>query len=490
MNNVTDDVIYRYLPNADTGSVKVNSDSYRILEHNGRRGFNATKISTKFSIDRHTLNGNTGSVSLWAMSLEDLYSMSHFETFAQSNPHYMHYNFLTDSETVGDMRNSTFSFCFTNSWYPVLYAKFYKGSFQPDGFYPVLKAVCGAGHFHMHKNTWYQLTLTFDKPASRIYIYVNGILAATSDTVHNNLIFEKVADTLYGGNPTLVLSDICFFDKELTADEVKQFYRSEEIYENKDITDELLRTYCGKDMPDFDFTPDSSWILKCSRTLKDKKDLDYFYVQGKTDAPSITDEGLYIETRQDLVTNKGAGHRDTDAVYLWTGDFFEGNLYLEYEFKPLQKDGLSLLMLQSSGMQREDFMKDYPLRTDGSMHMVCWEDVRNYHWEYFRNVVDVRNDVASHAMIKNPWLAPIGYSCMDKPLEINKWHKLQFLQIENHLRCVIDGKVVLDVYDRADMNKGPVLNAGRIGIRCMIRTKLLIRNMKVYNQDIFESKHE
>lgn len=477
--------IYHYLKDAQVDNVKVSGGDYRIIEHDGRCGFNSTSIHTKFEINHHNLNEDEGSVSLWIMSLEDLDAAAHNSWFYGSNPHCDNYNFLSDNEEVCNSRDARFVFGFINGWYPGLWAKFYKGNWQPAGFYPKLMAVVGAGHFSMKKNRWYYFTLTFNKNLNRIAIYVDGILITRSDTVHNSLIFEKIGDTLYGSNPTLALSDICFYDEQLGNEQIVKNYLSEAKNEDTEAIEELKKMYCGKGMKKFDFIPDKSWILKCDRPLNRKEDLEYFYVQGKTDAPSLTDEGIYIQTRQDLVTNAGAGQKDKDALYLWSGDFFEGNLYLEYEFKSLHKDGLSLLMLQCSGMQREDFMKDYPLRADGSMHMVCWEDVRSYHWEYFRNVVDTRNDVASHAMIKNPWLAPMGYSCMDGEISINEWHKLQFLQIENHLQCVIDGKIVLDIYDYPDVNRGPILNCGRFAIRCMIRTKLMIRNLKVYNQKPF-----
>ena len=67
-------------------------------------------------------------------------------------------------------------------------------------------------------------------------------------------------------------------------------------------------------------------------------------------------------------------------------------------------------MFQASGMQREDFMKEYPLRTNGSMSTVHSEDVRNYHWEFFREMNDTRNDVCSHGCSeKVPWLPSRWY---------------------------------------------------------------------------------
>ncbi len=37
--------------------------------------------------------------------------------------------------------------------------------------------------------------------------------------------------------------------------------------------------------------------------------------------------------------------------------------------------------------------------------------------------------------------------------------------------------------DNANINNGPVLNSGYIAIRCMIRAKILFRNLKVYNKN-------
>jgi len=39
-------------------------------------------------------------------------------------------------------------------------------------------------------------------------------------------------------------------------------------------------------------------------------------------------------------------------------------------------------MIHASGKTREDFLADYPKRTNGTMNTVHAVDVRNYHWEY------------------------------------------------------------------------------------------------------------
>lgn len=48
---------------------------------------------------------------------------------------------------------------------------------------------------------------------------------------------------------------------------------------------------------------------------------------------------------------------------------------------------------------------------------------------------------------------------------------------------IIDGKVIFDVEDQADSNNGPILNSGHIAIRCMWKTRLRIRNLRVFNRE-------
>jgi hypothetical protein len=70
-------------------------------------------------------------------------------------------------------------------------------------------------------------------------------------------------------------------------------------------------------------------------------------------------------------------------------------------------------------MHREDFMADYPRRRTGSMRMVFGENVRNYHWEYYRHMNDTRHDMASSGLIKQPWQWPLAYQCLDRTLALD-----------------------------------------------------------------------
>jgi len=176
---------------------------------------------------------------------------------------------------------------------------------------------------------------------------------------------------------------------------------------------------------------------------------------------------------------------DHEQVYLWTKQHFEGHLALEFEFMPRQHNGLSLLMLQASGMQREDFMADYPLRTTGAMNMVFMENVRGYHWEFFREMDDTRNDVASSALIKQPWQRPLAYYCLNRQLALHEWHRVQFVQEGPRLRGAIDGELVFDVTDDPFAHTGGFYQCGHIAIRCMTKTKNFYRNLKIHTRSPF-----
>lgn len=472
----------QYLLNEEENrSYSVKGGGIRRLSLKKRNGINATSIHTRIVLPKHNLNDDCGTLTLWFYSLEDLATMSQLTSFSMSNKFFQNYTFLSDNEKLQDFENSVFSINWDNCWYPQFYFKFYKGKVYPDGYNPEAKAIVTAGHFHIHKDTWYQLSITWNKPQSKYKLYMNGILIATSDSFATNLVNEKVNEILYAGNPCFCISDIKFYNEVLKEEELTELFKHESSCIDEDIQAPIRQTFKGEGVEEFKWKLDDSWKNKLDMSLMEEEHLKHFYVQGCLEAPSVTAEGLLVTTPQNIPKH-GSVKEDLDQVYLWSDRTFEGDLYVEYEFKSLKERGLSLLMVQASGMQREDFMADYPLRTNGSMITVFGEDVRNYHWEYYREMNDVRNDVASHALLKNPWGNPIGYRCMTEPIDRSTWHKVQFLQEGAHLRCIMDGMVVIDCVDNAFSNSGPVLNFGRIAIRCMVRTKVIFRNLKVFNK--------
>ena len=452
----------------------------RVVSFDGRQGVNTTSIHSVLELKAHTMKEPRGAVTLWIMSLEDLSPFAPNAGMKKSNPHFGVYPFLSDCPNPQDFNQAGFKLAWVARWHPSLVALFGKGTIYEDAFDLPHKALISVSHFTLKARTWYQFTLTWDYEKDQYSLYVNGILIGREDQYHmSRLHRDPITGSLYLGNPTLCYADIKFYDRAPVGDVVYRQFKNEAVHFSQEIEDELLYTYAGKGRKSFDWRPDPSWRNELSLSLTKPADMENFYVQGKAEDLRITDDGLLVET-----VNKEMNRAVLeDQVYLWTHKTFEGDLYVEYEFKPLRPAGLSLLMVQASGMNREDFMADYPLRTSGRMTTVYGEDVRNYHWEYYREMADMRNDVENSALMKNPFSYPLSFGARNTPVAIGQWHKLQFRQIGNQLVGAIDGVMMVEFEDNGFTNNGPVYNYGHIAIRCMLRTKMLFRNVNVYSRE-------
>jgi hypothetical protein len=477
------DIIYKF----NTLSSKDNSNILgpaRILKKNGRTGLNTTSSSTKLKILKHNINNLKGTLSMWIMALEDIAPAWSAVYFGTDNKYFNVFPLLVDKEDMGNFSGANFSFHILRSWHPGLTIKFKQGT----GHDMYNHAAAAANHSDFEKLRWYHLTASWDMENKQVSLYINGIKVGSHDVTAERLGRDQCGDTLFMGNPTLCISELAFYNQVLSDEDVYNAYRIEvtdfdSIYERK-----LKHIYTGAGLELFKFFPDEEWEKKLDLSLNTPKDLDSFYIQGYTDAVKISKEGLLVETPNVPI---GEGQYEKQ-VYIWTKKPFEGDLYVEYEFKTLRKGGLSLIMIQASGMQREDFMADYPLRIAGNMNMVAWSSIRNYHWEYYREMNDVRNDIATGAMLKNPYQYPIGFGTLNHSLSLNEWHKLELLQIGDKITGAIDGKIIIKGVDNGFTNNGAVYDFGRIAIRCMVRSKIIFRNLKVYNRkpdfDIVESK--
>ena len=225
------------------------------------------------------------------------------------------------------------------------------------------------------------------------------------------------------------------------------------------------------------------WTHGVTYPMDKQADLDALYIQaGKWSdrVARITDGALEVRTPvPDTARLPETDIADHGHAYFWFPDFVEGDVRLDYDFQILEPGGLSLIMVQAAGIHGERFLEDYPRRTSGAMRMVAWEDVRNYHLEYYREMDDVRNDLATFALVKNPWLRPLGYATRTWQWQMNRWYHLCFAQQEGSLRLFIDDDLVIDARDDAFNNNGPLLQRGYVALRCMFRTAMRFKDVSI-----------
>lgn len=470
---------YHFDDLSESGDYNIHGDA-RILDLKGKVGVNPQSIHTLIEIPEHNIvRDNEGSMIIWAFFLEELNAAHQTKAMTYDNDSWFIYPLISDINDVSNSEDANFGMYFFAEWHPQFYVKMYKGKLYPTRVDPPQKAFVTSEHFSFKANKWYQLTFTWNKDSEDLRLYANGVLIGTDDKYHNAFHIDPVNEKLFTGNPTICYGNVDFYDVELPGTTIAEMYRREAPDFDQQYVDHLQHVFNGHDVKDFNWQIDDRWTEKLNLKLNEPNLLDTFYVQGFQDAPSVTEDGLLIETPN----LPQQGNTIEKQVYMWPLQRFEGDIYIEYEFKPLRKGGLSLLMAQCSGMNREDFMKDYPLRTNGNMGTVLAQGVRNYHWEYYREMNDVRNDVASGGLVKNPYFYPLSYGTFKENLKNNEWHKLQFLQRGNTIIGAIDGKILVSGTDDANLNNGPVLSSGYMAIRCMVRTKILFRNLKVYNKN-------
>lgn len=478
---------HRYpLSSATRDELDVRRSGVRRITHAGRSGWVLDSTQGCIRLGAHGLDARRGTVTCWAMPVEDLMTWAQTEKQNLNNPHARHVVLLSDREAVGDQKAANFSLAWDSNWHPGFTAKWFHGDIY-EGFIGAPKAAATAGHLPFRAGHWYHIACSWDHDAGTYRVYVNGVLVAHHSEFPRpgEVTFDSPGPFLFTGSPMWCMGDVEIFDSAFDANDAEARFRAEATKADEQVQGELRRVYHGEGLEPLAFDPAPPWSPRLHMALDDPEDLAEFYVQGGLDAPSITDEGLRIRT-----PNRPPAHNfgipDHDAVYLWTQRRFEGDLYVRFDWRNDLPGGLALLMLQASGMHGESPLTDHRLRTAGNMESVAWQDIRNYHWEFLREMNDVRNDVASHALLKNPWRRPLAFGVAGPLYEPHVWHSLEFLQEGGRLRGAIDGTVVISATDDPGTSAGPVLSRGHLVIRAMARTDIVVRDLEVWTRSKFD----
>jgi hypothetical protein len=449
---------------------------HRFVRVGGRTGYQPLSSTAHLRVPCRGAQLERGTFLLWLAPCETLTVSPPLAHVTERDPHWMRYALLADGWPAQDPARSVFAWYWQSQWHPQMVAKFKRGpagntaaDFGVTPYVPV-------EHLPLREGRWYQLALTWDKPASRLRVYVNGILCGTTRYPFRA---EPAGDELYLGNPAMVFAGLECLARELTADEVARRHADDSTPKDQSVDEELRRLFVPAPPEPARWEPGPDWSERAHFPFTRAGDLAGWHQQGCAGEPfalrarEVTPEGLLLQTPDEIHTES--------RMYLWSPAVFEGDLAVALDFRPESATGLALLVLQASGMQREDFLTDHPPRTSGAMDTIIADRVRNYHWEFFRHAVDVRSDLATHVLAKNPWMRPLAMSTQP-PLALEQWHRLLFVQEGGRLRAAVDGDWVLEARDDPAAHAGPVLSRGRIGLRLMYGTRMRFRDLRVWNR--------
>lgn len=443
---------------------------HRFVAVGGWTGFQPTSLHTRAEIKTGLHRAPRGTLSLWFSPLEDL-------TFSPSNQSQSQvpfkFPFLTDFHPGREVQRMKFGIFFTNT-YPELVAKFAAGEVFPTLDHQLAPFVYVEA-VRLRQGSWYHLALTWDRAARRLAIYLNGMLAGLNLQAEN---FEEAAPLLYVGNPMMLLRELRIEDREARADEIAAQYRAGQPAANEETDADLRRLLEPAFGAPLDLRRDASWSPVFERAFTRPGDLEGWLRQGPSEKymhdfrMEITPEGLYLKTPAQI--------ENETRMYLWSPANFEGDQWIEFDFRLESPKGLALLVLCASGMQREDYITDHGLPANGGMGFIL-RDLRNYHWEFVRRVEAMRPDVETQYLAKNPFGRRLHCGAIPR-LEEDRWVRLRMIKAGPRLHGSMDGRTVFDVTDSPFDNNGPVYNFGRIAFRQMYHTALRYRNLTVFQR--------
>ncbi len=439
---------------------------HRFVKIAGITGIHISSLKTKAFIETTALQSDRGTLSLWMSPLEDIDK-------APSTGLNTIYPLISDHYPLSLADSCDFSVYYDGSGYPRVIARFTDGSFWKQMDYGVAPFVY-AESLPLQKGQWYNLAITWDKPAGTIIMYINGELVGHNFLAKN---FKSDRSKVYIGNPLMILSNLKIQTDILSSEEIMKEYLSMRPLSNQ-LSDNVIRDIViPRDKPALNMHLDDSWkkVYECS--FSKNSDLDGWIFQTGDKFRdkfklNVTENGLYWET-PDIIDAESRG-------YLWCPAKVEGDQWIEFEFQLVSPKGLALVMMCASGMQGEDIIEDHGLRKTGSMGDML-ANYRNYHWEFVRRVEAMRTDVETQYVSKNPWGKSLFIGCVPR-LEQNHWIKVRFIKIGNKLYGSFDGKTVFEAADNAYDNNGPVLNSGRVVLRQMYNTAMRYRNFVIYQK--------
>lgn len=478
--------VSRSLQAAGNWSDATISGPVREVEMDGRRGLNALSAHTIITLRKpgHTLNQERGALTFWLLPLEDYAYFFEPHHLPAHEPDYGIHPILTDNTSLRKPEKANFCIVGRNFWFRQILYKF-NSTDADDVFFNChgQRASHGPDDLHLKPNQWYQLGLSWDHGKQVYALYVNGIRVCDGDSRVPQII-DKANEALHTGCPLFAMGELNFYDQHLDRHAFAAIHAREATRIDDETMKELKDRYDPAVLPAFNWDIGPSYRKALDLSLTEPHQLDRFYVQGCTHGVRITQEGLQVETpTPDQPPYHFFNNPDkaaTSQVFLHTWETFEGDIALEVDFMSRAPEGLAFAMIHSSGMQREDYMKDYPLRTTGAMDMAYKENVRNFHWEFFRIHDGLRKDRTTSLFFKNPRLCARSYQVLPDRLPEDKWHKLRLIQNGRHFRGAINDRMVCDFAEDPHDRSGGTYTFGHFSLRVMFKSAFLFRNLKIY----------
>lgn len=165
----------------------------------------------------------------------------------------------------------------------------------------------------------------------------------------------------------------------------------------------------------------------------------------------------------------------------WCPEDFPSDFIAEWEIQNLETDaGLCIIFFSALGNNGESiFDPSFPKREGVFRQYTKSEHFNNYHISYYANAKDKRAKEVAH-LRKNSGFYKVQIGEAGIPLKSTDIHKMKLVKDRSHIMMFVDGRKIIDWTDDGK-EYGPVLNAGKIGLRQMKWSNFRYRNIKVWS---------
>lgn len=204
-------------------------------------------------------------------------------------------------------------------------------------------------------------------------------------------------------------------------------------------------------------------------TLSSEKDIEGWTMEG----PGIVEfKDGYMHMRSAKPNGRGG------EIVHWLPDNFPASFVMEWTFKPLAEDGLTIVFYAARGENGEDIMDPGLPERDGAFHQYTRGKIRSYHISYFANSPNYPGRVTSN-MRKNNNFFLVSNGGLGFPPGDYEEKRIRLVKDGAHSQLQVDGEVVIDWTDDGEQY-GPVWGDGRIGLRQMRWTVARYKDLKIW----------
>jgi hypothetical protein len=165
----------------------------------------------------------------------------------------------------------------------------------------------------------------------------------------------------------------------------------------------------------------------------------------------------------------------------WCPTDFPESFVAEWDFKPLNEHGLSLIFFAALGSDGKDIFDKTIAARDGHYPQYTSGDILNYHVIYYSHLPFYQTgNIFTRLRKANQFLHVAEGQIAVKP-GTKDFKTLRLIKDGAHIQLVVDGIVCLDFTDPGTERWGEVLGKGKIGLRQMAQGFGAYRHLRVWS---------